>query len=37
MSYLIAAYALTAIVLAGYVLRLRVARTAILKAFRPRS
>jgi hypothetical protein len=37
MSYLIAAYALTAIVLLGYVLRVRMARMAILKAFKPRS
>jgi hypothetical protein len=37
MSYLIAAYALTAIVLIGYALRVRIARLAISKAFRPRS
>ncbi len=37
MPYLIAAYVVTGLVLAGYALRLRAARRAILRGTQPRS
>jgi hypothetical protein len=37
MAYLLAAYAVTAIVLVGYALRLRVARAALLRSTQRRS
>jgi CcmD family protein len=37
MPYLLAAYAITALVLAGYALRLRAARAALLRSLQRRS